>query len=74
MVELGKLLLVLGVVVIAVGVLLMVAGRFHLPLGHLPGDIVIRGKHSTFYFPLGTCIVVSVVLSVIFWLLSRVSR
>ncbi len=65
----GKLLVVLGVVVIVVGVLLMVGGRFHL--GHLPGDIVIRGKHSTFYFPVVTCIVLSVVLSLIFWLFSR---
>ena len=69
MVELGKLLLVLGAMVVLVGVLLMLGGRFHL--GHLPGDIVIRGKHTTFYFPLATCIILSVVLSVILWLFSR---
>jgi hypothetical protein len=72
MAELGKLLLLLGGMVIVVGALLMFAGRLHL--GHLPGDIVVRGRHSVFYFPLGTCIVLSIVLSVIIWLFSRVSR
>jgi hypothetical protein len=69
MVELGKLLLVLGAMVVLLGVLLMVGGRFHL--GHLPGDIVIRGKNTTFYFPLATGIILSVVLSAILWLFSR---
>lgn len=72
MAELGKLLVVLGIVVIVLGVLLMVGGRFHL--GHLPGDIVVRGKHTTFYFPLVTSIVLSVVLSLILWLVSRTGR
>jgi Protein of unknown function (DUF2905) len=72
MAELGKLLLLLGGMVIVVGALLMFAGRLHL--GHLPGDIVVRGKHSIFYFPLGTCIVLSIALSVIIWLFSRASR
>lgn len=72
MADLGKLLLVIGGMVILVGALMMFAGRLHL--GHLPGDIVVRGKHSVFYFPLGTCIVISVVLSLILWLVSRFSR
>jgi Protein of unknown function (DUF2905) len=72
MAELGKLLLLLGGMVIVVGALLMFAGRLHL--GHLPGDIVVRGRHSVFYFPLGTCIVLSIALSVIIWLFSRASR
>jgi hypothetical protein len=72
MAELGKLLLVLGAMVIVVGALLIFAGRLHP--GHLPGDIVIRGRHSVFYFPLGACIVLSVVLSVVLWLFSRASR
>ena len=72
MADVGKLLLVVGGMVIVVGALLMFAGRFHL--GHLPGDIVIRGKHSVFYFPLGICIVLSLVLSLIMWLFSRAGR
>jgi Protein of unknown function (DUF2905) len=71
MTDLGKLLLVLGGVIILVGAVLLLAGRFHVPLGRLPGDIVYRGKNSVFYFPLTTCIVISVVLSLIFWLLGR---
>jgi hypothetical protein len=74
MVDLGKLLLVVGGVVILVGAALLLAGRFNLPLGRLPGDIVYRGKNSVFYFPLTTCIVISVVLSLIFWLLGRGNR
>jgi hypothetical protein len=74
MVDLGKLLLVVGGVIILVGAALLLSGRFNLPLGRLPGDIVYRGKNSVFYFPLTTCIVISVVLSLIFWLLGRGNR
>jgi len=49
----------------------MLAGRIGLPLGRLPGDIVYRGKHTTVYFPLVTCIVISVVLTLIFYVISR---
>jgi Protein of unknown function (DUF2905) len=71
MAELGKLLLFVGGIIILIGAVLLLAGRFHLPLGRLPGDIVYRGKNTVFYFPIVTCIVVSVVLSLIFWLLGR---
>jgi ribose/xylose/arabinose/galactoside ABC-type transport system permease subunit len=71
MTDLGKLLLVLGGVIILAGAVLLLAGRFNVPLGRLPGDIVYRGKNSVFYFPITTCIVISVVLSLIFWLLGR---
>lgn len=71
MTDLGKLLLVLGGVIVLVGAVLLLAGRFHVPLGRLPGGIVYRGKNTVFYFPLTTCIVISVVLSLIFWLLGR---
>ncbi len=74
MADLGKLLLVLGGVIILIGAALLLAGRFNLPLGRLPGDIVYRGKNSVFYFPIVTCIVISVVLSLIFWLLGRGNR
>ena len=49
----------------------MLAGRAGLPLGRLPGDFVYRGKHTTVYFPLVTCIVISVVLTLIFYVISR---
>lgn len=71
MADLGKLLLVLGGVIIVVGVVLLLAARFNLPLGRLPGDIVYRGKNTVFYFPLATCILISLVLSLLFWLFGR---
>ena len=74
MTDIGKMLVVLGVVVIVAGVVLMPAGRAHVPLGRLPGDIVYRGKNTTFYFPLATSIIVSVVLSLVLWLVGRLRR
>jgi hypothetical protein len=74
MTELGKLLLVVGGLIVLIGVVLLVAGRWNLPLGRLPGDFVFRGKNTTFYFPLATSILLSVILSLIFWLLSRGRR
>lgn len=74
MVELGKLLLLLGGVIIVIGVVLLFAGRLHFPLGRLPGDFVYRGKNTVFYFPLGTSILLSIILSLIFWLFSRGHR
>ena len=74
MTDIGKLLLVVGVVAIAAGLVLMFAGRAHLPLGRLPGDIIYRGKNTTFYFPLATSIVVSVVLSVVLYIVGKVKH
>lgn len=74
MVELGKLLLLLGGIIIVIGLALLFAGRLHLPLGRLPGDFVYRGKHTVFYFPLATSIILSVVLTLVFWLISHVRR
>lgn len=67
MADLGKLLLVLGGMIILVGTALLLAGR-------LPGDFVYRGKNSVFYFPIVSCILISVVLSLILWLLGRGHR
>jgi len=69
--QLGKLILGLGLALVVIGGVLMLAGRMGLPLGRLPGDIVYRGKHTTVYFPLATCIVISVVLTLIFYVISR---
>jgi len=68
--ELGKLLIVVGLLIAAVGVIVTLAGR--LPwLGRLPGDIYIQRGNWSFYFPLATSIVVSVVLTLLFWLFGR---
>lgn len=71
MTEIGKALVVLGVVMAAAGLVFMLLGRTNLPLGRLPGDILYRGKHTTFYFPLATSILLSVVLSVVLYLIGR---
>jgi hypothetical protein len=71
MADLGKLLIALGVAFLVAGVLLTFFGRTNLPLGRLPGDILYRGKHTTFYFPLATSILLSVVLSLVLYILSR---
>jgi hypothetical protein len=67
------MLVLVGGLIILFGLILILAGRVNLPLGRLPGDIVYRGKHTTFYFPLATSIIVSIVLSLIFLLLGRFS-
>jgi len=72
--ELGKALLGLGLLLAFIGAALILAGRFGLPLGRLPGDMAYRGKHVSFYFPLGTSILISIVLSVVFYLLSHLRR
>lgn len=71
MTSLGKLLILFGGVMVLLGIIVMLAGRTNLPLGRLPGDIVYRGKHTSFYFPIVTCIVLSVVLSFIMWIIGR---
>ncbi len=72
--ELGKALLGLGLLLAVIGAGLMLAGRFGLPLGRLPGDFAYRGKNVSFYFPLGTSILISIVLSVLFYLISHLRR
>jgi len=72
--EIGKMLLFFGLVLAAVGLVLVLVGRTNLPIGRLPGDIVYRGKHTIFYFPLATSILLSVVLSLIFYLIGKFRR
>jgi Protein of unknown function (DUF2905) len=69
--DLGRVLIVTGAVAIIAGLAFILLGRANIPLGRLPGDIVYRGKNSTFYFPLATSILVSVVLSVLMYLIGR---
>ena len=72
--DLGKLLVLLGGIVVIVGLALILLGRTNLPIGRLPGDIIYRGKNTTFYFPLATSIVVSVVLSVLLYVVGRIRK
>ncbi|PYX14935.1 MAG: DUF2905 domain-containing protein [Acidobacteria bacterium] len=72
--DLGKLLLFFGLILVVGGLVLMLFGRMNIPLGRLPGDIVYRGKNTTFYFPLATSILLSVVLSVVLYVIGRFQR
>ncbi|HXH84756.1 MAG TPA: DUF2905 domain-containing protein [Candidatus Tectomicrobia bacterium] len=68
--ELGRVLLVLGIVIALVGVLLMAFGRVPW-IGRLPGDIHVERGNWSFYFPLGTSILLSLVLTLVLWLVGR---
>jgi Protein of unknown function (DUF2905) len=72
--DLGRLLIGLGLLLLVAGGLLLLLGRTGVPLGRLPGDISYRGKNLSVYFPLGTSILLSVLLSLVFYLLSRFRR
>jgi hypothetical protein len=72
--ELGKWLIVGGLILAAMGGLFLVGGRLPFRLGRLPGDIAIQGKRGSFYFPIVTCILLSVALTVLMWLISLFRR
>jgi hypothetical protein len=68
--DFGKILIVIGLVIAIVGVLIAMGGKIPW-IGRLPGDVTIKGKKFTFYFPLATSILISVILSLIFWFIRR---
>lgn len=68
--DLGKALFLLGLVLVVIGAVLWKTGGLG-GLGRLPGDVFVQGKNSTFYFPIVTCVIVSVVLTLVGWLLRR---
>jgi len=72
--ELGKLLLLGGIVLVVIGAFFAFGGRLPFRLGRLPGDIAYQGKNSSFYFPIVTCIVLSVALTLIFWVINLFRR
>ena len=72
--ELGRVLLVFGALLVLLGAIFYFGAKLPLRLGKLPGDIVHRGEHTMFYFPIVTCLLISVVLSFLFWLLSHFRR
>lgn len=74
MTDVAKLLILLGAALLLAGLLLLLVGRLHLPLGRLPGDILYRGKNTTFYFPLATSILLSVLLTLILYVIGKWRR
>jgi hypothetical protein len=68
--ELGKALIACGLALAVIGTFLFASGKLPFRLGHLPGDISYKGTNSSFYFPVVTCILLSVLLSVVLWLVS----
>lgn len=72
--DLGRLLVGLGALLLIAGGVVLLAGRMGLPLGRLPGDIAVRGRNVTFYAPIATCIVISILLSLVIWLFSHFRR
>ncbi len=72
--ELGRTLLFFGGLLVVVGALLYFGGKLPFRLGRLPGDIVHRGEHTTFYFPIVTCLVLSAAFSLLLWLFSQFRR
>lgn len=69
--DFGKLLAVLGLLLLLVGAMFLLLGRTSIPFGRLPGDIFYRGKNTTFYFPLTTSILFSVVLSLVVYVIGK---
>lgn len=73
--HLGKMLVVAGVVLVALGLLIMAGSKISfLGLGRLPGDIVYKSKHGFFYFPIVTCVILSLLFTVVLWLISFFGR
>lgn len=74
MAEMGRLLVILGVALVVIGGIVVLLGRTGLPLGRLPGDFLYRGKNTAFYFPLASSILISIVLSIVLFLIGRMKR
>jgi hypothetical protein len=72
--QLGRFLLILGIVLVVLGLIAMAGSKFSFGLGRLPGDISYKGKNFQFYFPITSCLVVSVAVSLIFWVISLFTK
>jgi hypothetical protein len=72
--EIGRLLLGLGIVLVGVGLVLSLGAKLPLRLGRLPGDISYQGRHGSFYFPLVTCLILSLALTLLLWILNLFRR
>ena len=69
--DIGRTLVFVGGLVLVIGLVLILAGKTNLPIGRLPGDLVYRGKNTTFYFPIMTSILLSVILSLVLYFVNR---
>ena len=70
--NLGKFLIIIGLGITLIGICVVVFSRFRIPfLGKLPGDIFVQNKNFTFYFPLASCLLISIILSLVFYFISR---
>ena len=72
--DFGRMLVSLGLLLLVLGGLILLLGKVGIPFGRLPGDIAYRGKNTSFYFPLASSILLSIVLSLVFYLISRFRR
>ena len=72
--DIGRMLVFVGGLLLVFGLVLILAGKINLPIGRLPGDIFYRGKNTTFYFPLMTSILLSVILSLVLYVVNRMHR
>jgi hypothetical protein len=73
MIDVGRLLIILGFIIVALGVVILLAGRLPF-IGHLPGDILIRRGGGSFYFPIVTCLLLSIALTVVLNVLTLIFR
>lgn len=69
--SLGRVLVILGLLLVVCGAVVSLGERFHLPPGRLPGDLVWRGKNTTVFFPIVTCLLLSLLGSLLLWLFNR---
>ena len=69
--QIGRFLILAGAVLLILGVLVLALGRLNLPFGRLPGDVVLRRRNTTIYFPWVTCLLLSALGSLLLWLLNR---
>ena len=72
--ELGKTLLIVGAAIVGAGALLFLGARLPFRLGRLPGDVSYQGRHGSFYFPIVTCILLSVGFTLIVWIVNYFRR
>jgi hypothetical protein len=74
MADFGKVLALLGIILAVAGLMMVLLGRTGLPFGRLPGDFLYRGKNTTFYFPLATSLLLSLLLSIVLYVIGRFRR
>ncbi len=72
--ELGKVLVVLGVLLVGFGAVIMIGGKLPFRLGRLPGDIAYHGKNGSFYFPIVTCLILSLAFTLLMWIVNLFRR